>query len=108
MSDDQAFKDVERMVGTFFSCWSIQLATAVTPEDKVRWLCSAGDYGTLFEGIMMHADWGDFGKDLNEIIDDFLFMRSAPSQPKDSQVEQPRWDATVLTLLKEFQEEHCE
>lgn len=108
MSDDQAFKDIERMVGTFFSCWSIQIAAAVTTEDKVRRLCSAGDYGTLFDQLMMYADCGDFGEDLNEIITDFLFMRSNPSQPKKNQVEQPRWDASVLTLLKEFQEENCE
>ena len=108
MSDDQAFKDIERMVGAFFSCRSSQLATAVTPQDKVRRLCSAGDYGSLFDTIMLYADDGDFGEQLNEVIEDFIFMRSTPSQPKENQVEQPRWDASVLTLLKEFQEENCE
>jgi hypothetical protein len=108
MSEDQAFKDIERMVGAFFASWSIQLATAVTLEDKVRRLCSAGDYGSLFDSITLHVDSGDFGEQLNEVIEDFLFMRSTPSQPKGNQGGQPRWDMPVLTLLKEFQEEYCQ
>lgn len=107
MPEDEVFSEIERMVGAFFQNWAPSLAAAISSEDKIRRLCSAGDYGSLFEQIMMHAEFGDFGDELRETIDDFIFMRSAPSDSAEALVTQPRWDEPILKLLKDFRECYC-
>lgn len=106
MYDDQAIRIIDPMVGASFASWSMQLASAATTEDKVRRLQQAGDYGVLFGELMMHIDADDYGEELNEIIEDFLFNHQPSNSTDGAPSKQARWDEPVLSLLRAFREQH--
>jgi hypothetical protein len=108
MYDDQAIKPIEPLVGVFFAYWSIQLAAAITTEDRVRRLQQAGDYAALFDKLMMLLADGDFGEELNEAIEDFLFIRQPSSSTFGGPSEAPRWDEPILKMLRTFQAQYCD